>query len=210
VASSGSWTIIPTTPTDLRATATPRVVLPGASAVLDVTLSGAPDDSIVDVAAVSASGVRTGIATMAVKGGHASLAVTPIANTTYQVGYAGGASVAAAQAAVMVLVRRTVVLLGRSSSTTASARLGHATTITASIGPAAPRVPVSFRLYRLDRARRAWVYAGSHGRTTDQSGRASYTWAPSSPGSYYWRVTVASTPEFANNVSPVYRWNVSR
>lgn len=34
-------------------------------------------------------------------------------------------------------------------------------------------------------------------RGTDSAGRASYTWIPTSPGFYRWRVTVASTPQYA-------------
>jgi hypothetical protein len=71
-------------------------------------------------------------------------------------------------------------------------------------------VSVSLRLYRYDPGRRLWVYAGSRGRTSDAAGRVSTTWAPTSAGSYYWRAVVASTVDFANNTSPVYRWTVSR
>jgi hypothetical protein len=71
-------------------------------------------------------------------------------------------------------------------------------------------VSVSFKLYRFDSRRRAWVYAGSKGRSTAANGRASLTWTPSAAGSFYWRASVASTPSFANNISAVYRWTIRR
>jgi Bacterial Ig-like domain len=210
VASSGSWTIIPTASTELHATVTPRVVLPGQSSTIDVTLSGAPDGSVVDIATLSPPGSRSPLATVTVTGGKASLTVTPTANTNYQFAYAGTAGVAPAQALATLLVRRTVLIPGHSSLVTASARVGRTTTIAATIGPPAAHVSVSFRLYRFDRLRRAWIYSGSLGRVTDATGQASLRWTPSTAGSYYWRVYVASTAEFANGVSPVYRWTVSR
>ena len=91
-----------------------------------------------------------------------------------------------------------------------TARVGASVTLVAAVGPTGAGVSVSFRLYRFDAARRTWVYAGSRGRNTDVSGRASYTWIPASAGSWYWRASVASTVDFANNMSPVYRWSVSR
>ena len=205
----GSWTIIPTAPTDLEVTTTPRVLQRGGSVVLDVALSGAPDGSSVDVSEKSASAPGfTGVATITLTAGHASLTLTPGENTNYRFRYAGGASVAPAQRDVTVLVRRSILLVGRSSTVTSSATVGRAVKLTAAIGPGAPGVSVSFRLYRFDRSRRTWVYAGSHGKRTDPAGRATITWTPTATGSYYWRAWVESTIAFANNVSPVYRWTV--
>ena len=106
--------------------------------------------------------------------------------------------------------RRSVDLVGRSSSIVSRAKVGATVKLVAAVGPATAGVSVSFRLYRFDAARRVWIYAGSHGRNSDSAGRAAYVWAASSPGSYYWRASVASTTDFANNMSPVYRWSVSR
>jgi hypothetical protein len=131
-------------------------------------------------------------------------------NTTYSLSYPGTSTIAAAQTAMRVLVRRSVALVGVSTSRVATARVGRSVQVVASITPAVAGVSVSLRLYRFDTSRRAWVYAGSRGRTSDAAGRVSTTWTPTSAGSYYWRAVVASTVDFANNVSPVYRWSVSR
>jgi hypothetical protein len=80
-------------------------------------------------------------------------------------------------------------------------------TLTAQVGPTGPAATVSFRLYRYDAARRAYVYYRSFGRTTDANGRATLVWTPTA-GRYYWRVSALSSAEFASNMSPVYRWTV--
>jgi hypothetical protein len=108
-----------------------------------------------------------------------------------------------------VLVRRAVGLAGRSSSTVGTTRPGGPVKLSAQVGPATAGLGVSFRLYRYDSARRAYVYAGSRGARTDGTGRASITWAPS-VGKWAWRVSIGPTPGFANNLSPLYRWTVAR
>jgi hypothetical protein len=142
--------------------------------------------------------------------GSNSLIVAPTVNTIYRFRYAGTPSVASSQGEARVLVRRAIVLVGKDSRVTSRARVGAQVRITAGTNPPAPGLNVSFRLYRFDTARRTWVYAGSKGRNTDANGRATYVWAVTTPGSFYWRATVASTPELTNNISPVYRWTISR
>ncbi len=207
----GSWSITPVAPTALVAAAAPRVVGRGGSARLDVTLTGTPLPASVEVlSATGSSPDFVSLTSIATEDGRASLVVTPDRNTRYRFRYAGTFGVAPAQVDVPVLVRRSVGLLGRSSTVVSRARVGSSVKLTAAVGPAAAGVSVSFRLYRFDAARRTWVYAGSRGRNTDAAGRATYTWVPAAPGSWYLRVSVASTSDFANNVSPVYRWSVSR
>jgi hypothetical protein len=138
------------------------------------------------------------------------LTVRPAMNTTYRLGYSGTSTTAPAQADVRILVRRSITLVGVSTLRAAPVRVGRSVQIVASITPAVAGVSVSLRLYRYDAGRRAWVYAGSQGRTSDAAGRVSTAWTPTSAGSYYWRAVVASTVDFANNVSPVYRWSVTR
>ena len=211
VTSPGSWSITPLAATSLEAKAEPRVIARGGSARVELTLIGAPLPASIDI--LYSSTLAPGfvpLTTIPAEAGRASLVVTPDSNTTYRFRYAGTFGVAPAQVDVPVLVRRSIALVGRDSAVVSSAKVGASVRLTAAIGPAAPGVSVSFRLYRFDAARRVWVYAGSKGRTTDPAGRASYTWAPTTPGSYYWRVAVASTADFANNVSSVYRWSVSR
>lgn len=206
----GSWSVIPLAPTNLVASAVPKVVTRGGSARLDLILAEAPLPAIIEVSsAPSGSSVFVPSTVITTEDGSASLAVEPTQNTTYRLRYAGAGGVAPSQVDVPVLVRRSIVLVGRSSASVSSARVGASVSIVAAIGPAAAGVPVSFRIYRFDRARQAWVYAGSRGRNTGANGRASFTWVPASSGSWYVRASVASTTDFANNISPVYRWSVS-
>ena len=211
IAPGGSWTTTPLAPTALQGLATPAVVAGGASTRVDLTLTGAPAPAVVEVSQSSnASAGFVPLAPMEALNGRVSLEVTPGLNTTYRFRYTGAFGVAPAQVDVPVLVRRSVALAGRNSTVIARAKVGSSVTLTAAVGPAAAGVSVSFRLYRFDSSRRAWVYAGSHGRSTDSAGRASYTWVPPSSGSWYWRAAVSSTPEFANNTSQVYRWSITR
>ncbi len=210
VTAPGSWSITPATPTSLTATADPRVILRGGSTRLSIVLNGAPSPATLEVLMAEGTDGFMPVTTIPIDDGPSSLTVTPTSNTTFRFRYAGAFGVAPAQVDVPVLVRRSVILAGRNSDVVSSARVGAMVKLTAAIGPAAVGVSVSFRLYRYDTARRAWIYAGSRGRNTDAAGRASYTWTPSSPGSWYWRASVASTTEFANNISPVYRWSITR
>lgn len=208
---SGSWTITPLAPTALEALTAPTVVARGGSSRIDLTLIGAPVPAVVEVSqSSSASAGFVPLTSMEVVNGRISLVVTPGLNTTYRFRYAGAFGVAPAQLDVPVLVRRSVALAGRNSSVISRARVGSSVVLTAAVGPASAGVSVSFRVYRFDTGRRAWIYAGSRGRNTDAAGRATYTWAPPSSGSYYWRAAVASTADFVNNTSPVYRWSISR
>ena len=211
IAPSGSWTITPLAQAEFEARTGSTAILNGESARIDLTLSSAQAPAVVEVSSSSsASAGFVPLTTMDVVNGQLSLVVTPELNTTYRFQYAGAVGAAPAQVDVPVLVRRSVSLVGRKSSVIARARVGASIQVMAAVGPASAGVGVSLRLYRFDAARRAWVYAGSHGRNTDSAGRASYTWVPPSSGSWYWRAAVSSTPEFANNTSPVYRWSISR
>jgi hypothetical protein len=211
VISPGSWTVTPLATTTAAAVATPTVVLRGGSSRLDVILGDAPLPATIDVSSASSSSPTfSPMQRLETADGRGSIIVTPALNTTYRFRYEGAPGVAPVQVDVPVYVRRSVVLVGRSSTSIARGRVGTTVKLTAAVGPAAAGVSVSFRVYRFDVARRTWVYAGSRGRNTDSSGRATYTWTPPSAGSWYWRAVVASTPEFANNTSPVYRWSISR
>jgi hypothetical protein len=210
VSFSGSWAITPLSPTSLTASADPKVIVHGQSTRIGVALSGAPLPATLDVLSSTSSGQYVPLTAIPAEGGSTTLAVRPASNTTYRFRYAGAFGVAPDTVDVPVLVRRSISLVGRNSSVVSSSKVGTPVRLTATLGPATPGVSVSFRLYRFDAARRAWAYAGSHGRTTDGAGRASLTWTPLSAGSYYWRASVVPTAEFANNVSPVYRWTVRR
>jgi hypothetical protein len=195
----------------MEATVNPHAIPFGGSVRIDVSLLAAPAPAVVQVlASQSASGTFVPMSTLELVNGLGSLVVTPDLNTTYRFSYPGAFGVASDVVDVRVLVRRSVELAGRTSSVVSRTKRGTFVRLVAAVGPAKAGLTVSFRLYRFDTARRAWVYAGSHGRSTDSAGRASLTWLPGATGSYYWRAAVASTAEFANNVSPVYRWAVRR
>jgi len=210
VASPGSWTITPLAATSLSAAATPRVILHGASTRIGITLTGARFPASVEVMSAASPSGFVPFTSISTDDGTNFLVATPPSNTTFRFRYDGAFGIAPAQADVRVLVRRSVALLGRDRTVVSRAKVGTPVTLVAAVGPASARVSVSFRLYRFDTARRSWVYAGSRGRNTDSTGRARYTWSPPATGSYYWRAAVLPTPEFANNVSPVYRWSISR
>jgi hypothetical protein len=206
----GSWSFTALAATSLTAVAQPGVILHGQAARVDISLTGAPFPATFEVASATGSGQFVPLTSIPTDDGTNTLAVTPASNTTYRFRYPGAIGVAPSEADVRVLVRRSVSLVGRSSSVVSRARVGASVKLTAAVSPAADGASLSFRLYRFDPARRTWVYAGSRGRSADSSGRASYTWSPPASGSYYWRVVVAPTHEFANNTSPVYRWSISR
>jgi len=211
VAPLGSWIVTPVAPSRVTLTAAPTVVARGASAVLNGLASGLGTDPALQLISQPAVGGAVTVALVPVSAdGRIQLTVRPALNTTYRLVYAGTSTVAPAQADVRVLVRRSVALVGVTSSSMASARVGRPVRIAASVGPAAAGVSVSLRMYRYDAGRRLWVYAGSRGLTSDATGRVSSTWTPTSSGSFYWRAVVASTADYANNISPVYRWSVSR
>ncbi|MBI3749061.1 MAG: hypothetical protein HY262_09500 [Chloroflexi bacterium] len=206
-----SWTFVPLAPSDLEAAPVARTIVVGGSTRIDLTLSGAPAPAEVQVLAATAlSSTYDPMTSLELINGHGWLVVTPPTNATYRFTYAGAFGVGSATLDVPILVRRTVGLVVRSGALVSKANVGASVKLAAAIGPAVRGVSVSFRLYRFDAIRRIWRYAGSSGRNTDATGQARLTWTPSQPGSYYWRVWVSSTAEFANNLSPVYRWSVSR
>jgi len=105
-------------------------------------------------------------------------------------------------------VRRSVSLVGVSPTSTRTIRAGSKVALVAQVTPAGAGAKLSFQLFRYDAARRTYVYGGSFGRTTDGSGKARLDWTPPG-GRFYWRVLVLPSAEYANNVTPVYRWTVT-
>jgi hypothetical protein len=175
-----------------------------------MALTGAPLPATIEVSSAAGSGAFMPFTSIPTDDGRNSLVVTPALNTTYRFIYAGAFGIAPAQVDVPILVRRAVVLVGRSSNVVSRATVGTTVNLTAAVSPPAAGITVSFRVYRFDTTGRAWVYAGSKGRNTDATGRARFAWVPPSAGSWYVRAAVVSTVDFANNISPVYRWSISR
>lgn len=211
VAPLGSWIVTPLVASRVTLSAAPTVLVRGGSAVLTGRADGLAAGAALDLTSQPALGGPALLASVpAPVNSPVQVTVRPAMNTTYHLGYGGTSTTAAAETSVRVLVRRSVVLVGVSTSSVAPVRVGRSAQVVASISPPAAGVVVSMRLYRYDTGRRAWVFAGSRGRVSDATGRASTSWTPTSAGSYYWRATAASTIDFANNVSPIYRWSVSR
>ncbi|HSW42552.1 MAG TPA: Ig-like domain-containing protein [Patescibacteria group bacterium] len=207
----GSWTVITLAPTSVAARATPSVLTFGGSSRVDLTLTGAPMPAGLMVEARPASSTTwTVLTTLLVQGGRAALTVAPDRTTVYRFSYAGGGGFAPAQVEMRLRVRRSVTFVGAAAAAAGQARVGRPVQIVATLGPAAPRTAVSFRLYRFDTVRRQWVFAGSRGRNSDAAGRVSLTWTPTSSGAFYWRVAVPATADHSANLSAVSRWSVTR
>lgn len=209
VGSLGTWTVTTLIPTALSLAASARVVVPGAS----VNLSGLADvPSGAPVYLETRLGAETEPSsriTVQPQSGRFTITVTPAMNSSYQLTYPGSSIADAAQSQVAtVLVRRLVELVRLSPTATRTVPAGRRITLTAQVTPTGGGARLSFRLYRFDLARRAYLYAGSYGRVTGTDGRATLTWT-AKPGRWYWRVAVQSSLEYANNISPVYRWTVT-
>jgi hypothetical protein len=203
-----TWTLRYLRPASVTAVATPRVVVFGSSVKLGGSVTLPAGESLQLEAREGAATAYTPIGPVAPSAGGYTVALTPAMNTYYRVGFPGSPTTVAASAEVRVLVRRAVSLLGSGSSTARTAQAGRPVTITAQLTPGGVAT-VSFRLYRYNAAGGRYVYVGSFGRSTGTDGRASLTWTPS-VGRWYWRVSVPSTPAFANNLSATYRYTVSR
>lgn len=203
------WTVTPLIPTALSLAASEQVVLPGSSVVLSGTAS-VPAGSVVFLETRRGDSTEaSGRTELQPDGGRITTSVRPEMNSHYRLAFDGSPAAAASTSPeVRVLVRRLVALAGVLPSSIRTVPAGRRVTLTAQVAPAGTGARLSFKLYRYDAGRRAYVYAGSYGRTTGSDGRASLTWTAKS-GRYYWRVAVLSSPEYANNISPVYRWTVT-
>ncbi len=205
----GSWVVVPLQPTSLSLSASSSVIATGGSAVLVVRASGLDGADVILEARQGASDQVVATGPYRPAAGVLEIGVEPAMNTTYRVRFLGTPTTASASSGeVRVLVRRAVSIVGPAPSVTRTSLSGKPVAITAMVAPKSPTAGLSFRLYRYDPARRAYVYAGSFGRRTDADGRATFLWTPRA-GRYYWRVAVAPTPEFANNTTPVYRWTIT-
>jgi hypothetical protein len=207
----GSWTFSPLEPSAVTASAAPSVVAVGGRSAISVALRAPGGVSTLDVLA-RAAGDATFVpfTSVALDGGRATFTVTPRANTAYRFSYPGSTTVAPAAADVRVLVRRSVVLAGPGPSAVRTAQVGRSVSVVASIGPRSPGVRVTLTLSRWDAVRRTWVAVSRRSANSGVAGSVSTSWKPASTGSWSWRVAVASTPDYANNLSGVYRFTVTR
>ena len=208
-ASAPSWTLKYLQPASIAVAASQRVVMVGSSVTLSGSASIPASESLLLEARQGGALEYTPVGPIVPSGGSYSMTLTQAMNTYYRVSYPGSATASPASAEVRVIVRRSVSLLGAGPTTTRTANVGRPVTITAQVTPAGVTT-VSFQRYRYDTRRGRWVYAGSNGRSTNEDGQASFIWTPPSAGRWYVRAAVLPSPEFANNISAVYRYTVSR
>ena len=204
-----SWTVTPLRPTRLDISISPTVVAVGGSVDIGGTSSGLDGENILLSIRQGGSTIVREVGPFVPSAGRLAATQAPETNTWYRWRYLGNATSAATESSEFrVLVRRGVSLVGVASARTRTTVAGTKTSLVAQVSPAIPIAKVSFQLYRYDTARRAYVYSGSYGRITDANGRAKLAWIPAA-GRYYWRVAVLPSPQFANNITPAYRWSVS-
>jgi hypothetical protein len=204
----GSWVLTPLHPSSVTLTASPPLVALGGSSRLEGIVEGASASTELSLTATPAGGAPIDLGWVTTADGRFALEVRPGSNTTYRVSYPGTVEIAPSAAERRVVVRRGIGLVGRSPSVVARGTVGRGIELLVQVSPVAPRAGLSFRLYRFDPAARAYRYAGSFGRNTDAAGRARLLWIPFRAGVYAWRVWVGPSPEFANNVTPLYRWSI--
>jgi hypothetical protein len=211
VAPIGSWVAVDLPAADLSVTAGARVVDRGATTTLSgkvtmpggVTFLSLSADPVGALASVGLGSVRVSA------DGSFQVRVTPQSTTVYSVRVAAAGGYGAGSASATVYVRRSVRITGAAPSLARAGRVGARATVAAVIGPAAPDVPVAFRLERWSATTRTWRLVGMLNRSTGATGLASVAWTPAGAGLYRWRATAATTADFSTAASPWVRWSVA-
>lgn len=207
----GSWSNMVQVSTSLTLLASPTVVALGKGTTLSGTATNLNGVTVAIEARQADSSSFGPIGSVVAQNGRFSLQVLPRMNTWYRATFPGGGGQDPSTSnETRVLVRRNVAILGFSPGTTARTRVGRAVPLVAQVTPVARGVPITFKLYRLSPSTGKYVFVTSRSAKTTSAGQVRTTWIPSSAGSYYWRVVVGSTPEYANNITPPYRWTVTR
>lgn len=208
VAASGSWTFTPLIAPTLTLTAGARVVKRGQ--VVDLAGSLTPvigGPLVLEGSSESAAGFVPLAPLPADPAGNFSWSGSVETNTSFRADCGGSAfSQQTYSSIVRVLVRREVLLAGVDPATTRRIPAYTRQTLTATVSPALPAVPVTLSIYRYVGGR-GYVLSRSVTRTA-RAGRYAFSWTPSR-GRYYIRLATAPTPLFANGVSPVYRYDAS-
>ena len=108
---------------------------------------------------------------------------------------------------IRVLVRRGVTISGAPPGATSTGSVGRTRSTTVTLSPRGPDVVVTLTVTRYDPVARQWrAYAALHRTTT--AGRASFSWRPTSAGSYQVRASTPTSVLFANGVSAAQRWTI--
>jgi hypothetical protein len=204
----GSWTLTMLAPVMLTLTASGSVPF-GGPARLEVGLLGAPTPAYVTLVAQQAgSPGPVPVANLEITTGTGTFTVEPQATTTYRAAYQGPPAFAPATADRVVVVRRLVTLTGTPPSVLRTAHRGSSVSVTARITPAVASIVLTFKLYQYDLAAHVYRAIRSFLRTTDAAGVARLAWRAATPGTFYWRVGVPATVEYADNLSPPFRWSI--
>jgi hypothetical protein len=207
---AASWWLRPTIATSLTLVASAKTLTFGSSAVLSGSASIPAGASPTLESRPTGANAFAPVAGELPTGGFFSTLVNPATTTTYRVTYPGSTTAAAAVSpSVTIGVRWWVVVSGRGPSITRTGSAGVPIVVQARTGPVTPGVGVSFKLYRYDASRRAYVYAGSRGTRTRADGTASISWTPS-VGRWRWRVAVSAAPGISSATSAAYTWSISR
>jgi hypothetical protein len=187
--------------TAIALTALPTTVAwPGAT-VLSVALAGAGAGRIVrlerrDAGSVTWSQAGT-ISTDALGAG--KLDYIPNRTAEYRAVWPGDATLPAATSAVAVVAVRFQVIVSP-STTPRRTTVGKALAWTATLRPVTAGVTVRFRVYRAVGG--TWVLQATSIRTTSSQGKATFSRAFSSPGSYSMLVTTSAGPANAPGSAP--------
>lgn len=204
-----SWTVTPLRPTSLGMSISRGLVAAGDEVILEGTASGLDGEDVLLSIRPGGSTSGSEIGPFVPDAGRLTSSQAPAMTTWYRWVYPGSPTNSASQSPELrVLVRRAVTLIGASAESTRTVTAGATVSLVAKVTPSGPVAKLSFQRYRYDATRRTYVYGGSFGRTTDANGLARLDWV-SSVGRYYWRALVLPSPEYANNITPMYRWTVS-
>ena len=211
VAPIGSWLATDRLAPQITLLATPPLVNDGATSLLSGRLVAPAGVSSLTLVASRVGALETvSLGTVPVAAdGSFSTRVTPSSSTEYRLDVPAVGEFGAGSVNALVSVRRSVGL-NWSSAAVHAGRAGARVSIIATVSPAVAGVRLAFRLERWNPVSRSWRLVGTLNRTTDASGHASVSWAPSGSALYRWRATAGWTPDYSTGSSAWVRWSIAR
>lgn len=206
LAPPGGWIIRPLQATTITLSALPRVAPRGAT----VQLTGSAQDAtggLFTLEQLASDGTWIGVEPLLPDAAGRFLSKQIVdRNSSFRVVYSGNdLSAASISPGVRVLVRRTVVAAGPGPGVARSASVGQLISVTSILAPTDPAVRVTMTLSRYDPVKRQYRAVTRLTRTS-VSGRATFRWRASSPGSYTVRLSTPATTAYASGRSGSYRW----
>jgi len=208
VTQPGSWTLKALRATSVSLVPSATVLVWGQSVRLSGRASLPPGGVVTLLRRDAAIVDYVPVAEVTPSSGSFSHTIRPARSGWYRATFPGtGTAFPAGSAEQRILVRRRIALVGASAQGTSTGVAGRIVTLTAVARPERPGLQVSFLLYRYDRTSGRYRLAASYGRVTDETGRATLRWRPR-PGEWAWRVSITGDTEYANNITPFYRWRI--